>query len=38
VLVIDPPLHLSSRGDNHRAANVDCIGTRVFEQPEEPGN
>jgi hypothetical protein len=38
VEVIDPPLHLASQGDNHRAANVTCIGLRVIPQPDEPGN
>ena len=35
---IDPPLHLSSEGQNHKGANVECIGTRDFEQPDDPGN
>ena len=34
----DPVFHLSSQGDNHKAANVECIGSREFEQPEDPGN
>lgn len=38
VELIDPPLHLSSQDQNHKGANVECIGTRDFEQPEEPGN
>jgi hypothetical protein len=38
VEIIDPPLHLASQGDNHKASNVECIGTRLLEQPDEPGN
>ncbi len=38
VEIFDPTFHLSSQGDNHKAANVECIGTRVLEQPGEPGN
>ena len=34
----DPPLHLASTGQNHEASNVECLGTRLIEQPEEPGN
>jgi hypothetical protein len=33
-----PPLHLASEGQNHRAANVDCLGQRIVPQPPEPGN
>ena len=35
---IEPTLHLASQGDNHKASNVNCIGIRVIEQPDEPGN
>jgi hypothetical protein len=38
VELIDPPLHLASQDQNHKGANVECFGTRDFEQPEEPGN
>jgi len=34
----DPPLHLSSDGQNHLGANVECVATRVNEQDPEPGN
>jgi len=34
----DPPLHLASEGQNHKASNVECLGLRVVPQPEEPGN
>ncbi len=34
----DPPLHLASVIGPHRASNVECLGFRVFEQPDEPGN
>ena len=33
-----PPLHLASQGQNHRAANVECLGQRIVPQPPEPGN
>lgn len=36
--VFDPPLHLASVIGPHRASNVECIATRVNEQPDEPGN
>ena len=34
----NPPLHLASVDGPHRDSNVECIGTRVFVQPPEPGN
>jgi hypothetical protein len=34
----NPPLHLASDIGPHRASNVDCLATRVFAQPPEPGN
>jgi len=34
----DPPLHLASEIGPHRASNVECLGHRVFTQPDEPGN
>lgn len=34
----DPPLHLASTGQIHKASNVECVGTRVLTQPPEPGN
>ncbi|MGH8612045.1 MAG: hypothetical protein ACREYF_08385 [Gammaproteobacteria bacterium] len=34
----DPPLHLASVIDPHRASNVECLGRRVLPQPPEPGN
>lgn len=37
-LVYDPPLHLASTGQIHRASNVECLGERVLPQPPEPGN
>ena len=37
-LIFDPPLHLASVIGPHRASNVECMGTRVFPQPPEPGN
>jgi len=38
VLMTFNNLHLASTGQNHQAANVDCLGQRVFAQPPEPGN
>lgn len=37
-LIFDPPLHLASVIGPHRASNVECMATRVFPQPPEPGN
>jgi len=37
-LIFDPPLHLASVIGPHRASNVECMGTRIFPQPPEPGN
>jgi hypothetical protein len=34
----DPPLHLASTGQIHKASNVECLGERVNPQPPEPGN
>jgi len=36
--LFDPALHLASEGQNHQAANVECLATRVVVQPPEPGN
>ena len=38
VLTFDPPLHLASTGQSHKASNVECMGVRVVPQPPEPGN
>jgi len=38
VATFDPALHLASVDGPHRDSNVECIGTRVFVQPPEPGN
>jgi len=39
IQTFDPPLHLSSEGQNHRAANVECFAKRaITTQPPEPGN
>ena len=37
-LVFDPPLHLASTGQIHKASNVECLAERVIPQPPEPGN
>lgn len=37
-LLFDPPLHLASAIGPHKASNVECMGTRVLPQPDEPGN
>ncbi|HEX2492251.1 MAG TPA: hypothetical protein VHK24_00655 [Steroidobacter sp.] len=37
-MIFDPPLHLASTGQIHRASNVECLGERVLPQPPEPGN
>jgi hypothetical protein len=37
-VIYDPPLHLASTGQIHRASNVECLGERVLSQPPEPGN
>lgn len=37
-LTFDPPLHLASTGQNHKASNVECLGERVLPQAPEPGN
>jgi hypothetical protein len=34
----NPPLHLASTDGPHRDSNVECIGTRIIPQPNEPGN
>ena len=34
----NPPLHLASEGLNHKAANVECLATRVVPQPPDHGN
>jgi hypothetical protein len=38
LLKFSPPLHLASQGQQHRAANVECLGERLVPQPPEPGN
>ena len=38
ISTFDPPLHLASDGQNHQAANVECLAERVVPQPDEPGN
>ena len=38
IMEFDPPLHLASMGQNHRAANVECLARRILPQPPEPGN
>ena len=38
VTIFDPPLHLASTGQVHKASNVECLGERVLPQPPEPGN
>jgi hypothetical protein len=37
-MIFDPPLHLASTGQIHKASNVECLGERVLPQPPEPGN
>lgn len=34
----NPPLHLASTGQIHKASNVECVAERVLPQPPEPGN
>lgn len=36
--IYDPPLHLASTGQIHKASNVECVAERVLPQPPEPGN
>ena len=38
LLTFSPALHLASVGQNHQAANVECLGRRLIPQPPEPGN
>ena len=38
ITTFDPPLHLASDGQNHQAANVECLAARIVQQPDEPGN
>ena len=38
IATFDPPLHLAPTAGPHRASNVECLGERVLEQPDEPGN
>ena len=38
VATFDPPLHRASTDGPHRDSNVECIGTRIIPQPNEPGN
>jgi hypothetical protein len=37
-VIFAEPLHLASEVGPHKISNVECIGTRVNEQPPEPGN
>jgi len=38
-VVYDPPLHLASTGQIHKASNVECMAERaITTQPPEPGN
>lgn len=37
-MIFDPPLHLASTGQTHKASNVECMAERVLPQPPEPGN
>ena len=34
----DPPLHLASTGQIHKASNVECLATRTVPQPPDRGN
>ena len=36
--LFEPALHLASVIGPHQASNVECLATRVFPQPPEPGN
>lgn len=36
--IYDPPLHLASVLGPHQASNVECLASRLFPQPPEPGN
>ena len=39
--IFDPPLHLASvntGGQNHQAANVECLAIRAVPQPPDHGN
>lgn len=36
--LFEPALHLASAIGPHRASNVECLATRFFPQPPEPGN
>jgi hypothetical protein len=39
LVIFSPPLHLASEGQNHQAANVECVAIRaITTQPPEPGN
>ena len=38
LMSFDPPLHLASTDQNHKASNVECLGTRLIDQPPDPGN
>jgi len=38
VATYDPPLHLASTGQIHKASNVECLGRRILPQPPESGN
>jgi hypothetical protein len=39
LLTFDPPLHLASTGQIHKASNVECLARRaITTQPPEPGN
>ena len=34
----DPPLHLASTGQTHKASNVECLAERIIPQPPDHGN
>ena len=38
VQTFDPPLHLASTGQIHKASNVECLATRTVTQPPDHGN
>jgi len=38
ITTFDPPLHLASTGQIHKASNVECLALRIVPQPNEPGN
>jgi hypothetical protein len=38
LVTFNPPLHLASTGQQHKAANVECVGQRLVPQPPDHGN